>query len=889
MMRMLSRSTYDIYVRVLTGPSETEPYAAAALGKDVDTATGESSGSTILPSVEEVQQGVFIPRFGNGPASNEKTGEHSVADRMDGDSKLASSSVRSGFPLTSNIWYSLSMARSLTKTALLRFAAYCALFFTILGYPFDGGTGGENWFFRLIFGIVMMTGLGVALVGLFERVYWNGKVLWCFVPLDWGAPILSSMSRATGPFVDPDHFANYLAMSLPFFLVGGLFGSFSASGEYSIAVRIGCAIAALVVMTAILISLSRAGWTESTISGVIVFYLWFTKEPGQIKKGHQTATARPRALGRVTRLHVTEPDRESRGLGVKFRKTVSLGMSLGVLLVIISLALFLVGPQGRTQEDLRVGETVASGGGLGIRPVVWSETLEMIRAFPVFGMGLAAWPELFPHYQAGPWNASYFRQAHNDYLQFAAETGLIGIIGLVWFVFLVGGEILKYRRGYSSVEWPIFIALSLALGSSTLHEVVDFPLRIPANALLFTLLLALTLRIAMTKVGNTVIVSRKSAFPRIAAGGAIAAGVILMLLAFKDNGLSYPYDIPHATSPLQARTAVLAHPVSAIAHLSWLELGGPTMTDGMRQNEIAAAAWLDPSNPTYRDLYASTLARAGREKEALEQVRESVFNAPALGVHEYLSKRLIPWTSPAERSAVEQGFKRAIAADFPGAVEGLGSFYDVLGRLSDESGVYQEAAVRAQSSAQREQYLISAAEVDVRAVDTQGAEILLRRAVNVMPADSEPYEKLIIQVYGPTNNLQAAQSVVTEAVQNGVDATHVYLALASAAQASDTTLTQDALLKALALNPSFEVVMRVGQFYLGAGQLGKAESTLQNATEINPQSAEAFYLLGVAEERDYQYPDAEKAYARAASLAPHNYRDAYADFRRRLDTAKNNS
>ena len=61
---------------------------------------------------------------------------------------------------------------------------------------------------------------------------------------------------------------------------------------------------------------------------------------------------------------------------------------------------------------------------------------------------------------------------------------------------------------------------------------------------------------------------------------------------------------------------------------------------------------------------------------------------------------------------------------------------------------------------------------------------------------------------------------------------------------------------------------------------------LQNATEINPTSADAFYLLGVAEEREYQYSAADRAYARAAILAPHQFRPVYSAFRQRMESSK---
>ena len=63
----------------------------------------------------------------------------------------------------------------------------------------------------------------VAVVGIVEFFTWNGKILWLFVPYDWGVAQTNPLSRAMGPFVNFDHFGNYLAMVLPLAAGGALF------------------------------------------------------------------------------------------------------------------------------------------------------------------------------------------------------------------------------------------------------------------------------------------------------------------------------------------------------------------------------------------------------------------------------------------------------------------------------------------------------------------------------------------------------------------------------------------------------------------------------------------------------------------------------------------
>jgi len=68
---------------------------------------------------------------------------------------------------------------------------------------------------------------------------------------------------------------------------------------------------------------------------------------------------------------------------------------------------------------------------------LWRRSLSMVREYPWFGVGPGNWPVVFPRYaepgatRDGVLSASLApRQAHNDYLERAAETGLPGLAAL---------------------------------------------------------------------------------------------------------------------------------------------------------------------------------------------------------------------------------------------------------------------------------------------------------------------------------------------------------------------------------------------------------------------------------------------------------------------------
>jgi len=108
----------------------------------------------------------------------------------------------------------------------------------------------------------------------------------------------------------------------------------------------------------------------------------------------------------------------------------------------------------------------------------------------VFGAGGGTFYTNFPKYR-GPDIAAFYDHAHNDYMQFLVETGVIGtvLVGLLPVWALVLGVLALARRRDQLARG---FAFSVVMGVSALaiHSSVDFNLQIPANALAFVVLLA---------------------------------------------------------------------------------------------------------------------------------------------------------------------------------------------------------------------------------------------------------------------------------------------------------------------------------------------------------------------------------------------------------------
>jgi O-antigen ligase len=117
--------------------------------------------------------------------------------------------------------------------------------------------------------------------------------------------------------------------------------------------------------------------------------------------------------------------------------------------------------------------------------------LKIVEDYPLTGAGAGTFYTAFTRYRGHDIGA-FFDHAHNDYIQFLAETGIVGIalMGLFSVAALLCAVLALARRRDPLARGVAFGALMgiVALG---IHSTVDFNLQIPANAFLFVILCAL--------------------------------------------------------------------------------------------------------------------------------------------------------------------------------------------------------------------------------------------------------------------------------------------------------------------------------------------------------------------------------------------------------------
>ena len=274
----------------------------------------------------------------------------------------------------------------------------------------------------------------------------------------YGALIaLQTAEQASGTFVNRNHYAAYLTMCLSVgigVLIASLSGEkhrswgrfFRSLMRWIISPKMALRLGLVVMVVALVLTRSRMGNSSFFISLL--------------------------AAGVI-------------GLLLAKRATKSMVI---LLVSLVAIDVFIVGTYFGTQRVIeRIVQTKVETEDRG---AVAGYALDMWRDYPVFGSGLGSFPVVFPRYSAAGTAVSY-THAHNDYVEFAAEVGVLGVmlLGLMVSTSFAAALRAQYLRRDPLMRGLSFAAM-MGILALMIHSFVDFNLQIPANALTFMLLLA---------------------------------------------------------------------------------------------------------------------------------------------------------------------------------------------------------------------------------------------------------------------------------------------------------------------------------------------------------------------------------------------------------------
>lgn len=352
-------------------------------------------------------------------------------------------------------WRSLSIAPALTVRSLLLLLCFGLLLAGLVRHCNRFGIRRFAWWF-------VVFGAAVALIGIVQKallgdLVWNGMKIYGFwTPRD-------KLATPFGPFVNRNHFAGWMLMALPVAL--GYVLSLAELGLRQV----------------------RPGWRYRL--------LWLSSpEGGQL----QIAIFAVVLMGVSLLMTLSRSGIACFGMAMAIatiaaaRQQRSARARLGMVLAIGILA---AAPVLWAKSDI-LGRFSSHGDdrSMSLRRTIWGDTRRIVADFPGVGTGLDTYAVAMQAYQTG-FTDQAVREAHNDYLQLAAEGGLL--LG-VPIAFVIGSFVVAVRRRFvggqddPTTSWMRFGA-AIGLAAIGLQSLVEFSLQMPGNAVTFVVLAAMAL------------------------------------------------------------------------------------------------------------------------------------------------------------------------------------------------------------------------------------------------------------------------------------------------------------------------------------------------------------------------------------------------------------
>jgi O-antigen ligase len=279
------------------------------------------------------------------------------------------------------------------------------------------------------------------------------------------------LEEATGTYINRNHFAGLLEMILPFCLAL-LFYEYvklrrdhpqPVVGLKTLAIRPGVQrvilwlAVAVILFAALIFSRSRMGILAASISLLVVFGL--------------------------------------AGIS-QFREKAASLLVVTFMVLCVGLALW-IGPGPIVGRFQNVGDEYALGDQS--RLSIWRDTIPLIEHRPLLGNGLGAFPVVYTAGQTA-FLGKFVNHAHNDYLELAADLGLpAAIILFVSICLILAHSIRSFLSGEGDFERIVALGCAGSIVAILLHSLADFNLYIPANALLFSLILGLAVSAPLPK------------------------------------------------------------------------------------------------------------------------------------------------------------------------------------------------------------------------------------------------------------------------------------------------------------------------------------------------------------------------------------------------------
>jgi len=289
----------------------------------------------------------------------------------------------------------------------------------------------EDW--RGFVWFVMIFGFAVSVFGILQHLTFNGKLYWFREMYYGGIPF--------GPYVNRNHFAGFAELFIPMSLVPLMLGKVRRERWFIVGLF------AVVSIGSLFLAASRGGIVSFAVE-VVAVVVWMSLRrmgPKQLLGGAAVLIA---ALAMVSWLGVKE-------ISQRFSSMKAMEVSTGK------------------------------------RASMRRDTWRIFVEHPWMGTGLGTLQIVFPPYET-LYDGRIVNHAHNDYAEALAETGIAGgLCCALYLGLLLFHSSQRLSGGNASFAAVLNLCGLVACAGFLVHSLVDFNLRLPANAQLFFLVATL--------------------------------------------------------------------------------------------------------------------------------------------------------------------------------------------------------------------------------------------------------------------------------------------------------------------------------------------------------------------------------------------------------------
>jgi O-antigen ligase len=342
-------------------------------------------------------------------------------------------------------FFPLSIYPDATSSELFKFLTYAGVFFIIVNKIETRRQ------FNTIVNTIIALGFIISFFGIIQKYTYSDRVYWFDTP--------GSASSPFGPFANRNNFSGYINMVIPLTL-----GYFLT--EMPLAKRLIYGFCLVIMSLGLFLSLSRAGLLIYIV--VLAFILLFSTFKDSLKTKTKTFSIWSFLLFSL------------------FIFFMEAKIAWARLLTLFQRETFVIFGHGYS----------------------WLDILRIWENFPVFGTGLGTFGSVSPMYKTS-FAQSLYSYAHNDYLQLLSEVGLVGFILVALFFIFYFSSVLKmwFKRHDSYVVCLVLGGMGSVL-SMLAYSFLDFNLQIPANGLLFFVIMGLVYRLVYMRFDDAEPISK---------------------------------------------------------------------------------------------------------------------------------------------------------------------------------------------------------------------------------------------------------------------------------------------------------------------------------------------------------------------------------------------